>query len=364
MRATRAVIYLENLKNNIKNIKTFLRQRALFCLAVKADAYGHGLIQISKTAAEAGIDYLAVATVQEGEELRDAGIKIPILLYSLPIIEELDTIVQKNIIPMVSDFKLVEELDRIGKKQEKFVPVHLKIDTGMGRIGCKPNEAKIIVDKIHTLDHIKLKGVSTHFPTADLPNDSFTIKQIETFSKTISHIEKPGIIHAANSGGLLYYPDSYFDMVRPGLLSYGYYPHKGSPRLLDVKPVMQLESQIVFLKKVSADTPISYGRTYLTKQDTTIGTIPIGYGDGYFRSLSNISEVYIKGKRYPVAGRICMDQFMVDLGSQPDISLYDKVILFGAQAGGPDAQEVSEWAGTIPYEITCSVSKRVPRIYL
>jgi alanine racemase len=364
MRATRAVIYLDNLKNNIRQIKTFLRRRALFCLAVKADAYGHGLIQISKAAVETGIDYLAVATVQEGEELRDAGIRIPILLYSLPIIDELAAIAQKNIIPMVSDFILVEELNKIGIKQAKPVSVHLKIDTGMGRIGCKPDEAKILVDKIRTLNHIKLEGVSTHFPSADLPNDPFTVKQIETFSKTINNIEQPGITHAANSGGLLYYPDSYFDMVRPGLLSYGYYPHKDSPRLIDVKPVMQLESQIVFIKRVPAGTPISYGRTYITNQDTIIGTIPIGYGDGYPRSLSNISEVYIKGKRYPAAGRICMDQFMVDLGPQPDVSLYDKVILFGSREGAPDAQEVSEWAGTIPYEITCSVSKRVPRIYL
>jgi alanine racemase len=364
MRATRAVIRLDYFRRNIKKIRSYIGPKPLLCLAVKADAYGHGIIEIGKAAAEAGIDYLAVAAADEGISLRESGITLPLLLYSLPVPEEFEAVAASKIIPMAADLSFLREYNRIGKKLNTVLPVHLKVDTGMGRIGCFPRDAAGIIQSAAEMEYLTLEGISTHFPTADLPDDAFTLNQIAVFSEILNDTGFRGISHAANSGGVLYYPGSYFGMVRPGLLTYGYYPDSRAPRPIAVTPVMQLESRVVFLKKVPAGTPISYGRTYVTQRETVIATIPAGYGDGYPRILSNRSQVQINGKRYPAAGRICMDQFMADLGPAPDVSLYDKAVLFGYSDNAPDAQEVAGWAETIPYEITCGINKRVPRVYL
>ncbi|MFP4382652.1 MAG: alanine racemase [Spirochaetia bacterium] len=363
MRATKAVIRLDFFKANIHKIRSYIGPEPRLCLAVKADAYGHGIIEVGKAASDAGIEYLAVATADEGFYLRESGIKVPLLLYSLPVPEEFEAVAASGITPMAADLPFLREYNRIGKKLDTVLPVHLKVDTGMGRIGCFPRDAVKIISAVTEMEHLALEGISTHFPTADLPDDEFTHNQISIFSGIIKQTGFEGISHAANSGGVLYYPGSYFGMVRPGLLAYGYYPDSRAPRPIDVTPVMQLESRVVFLKKVPKGTPISYGRTYITPRETVIATIPAGYGDGYPRILSNRSEIQINGRRYPVAGRICMDQFMADLGPSPDVSLYDKAVLFGYTDDAPDAQEVAAWAETIPYEITCGISKRVPRVY-
>jgi alanine racemase len=279
----------------------------------------------------------------------------------------MDSIVRNTITPLVADKESIERLARVSRKYEKGTGVHLKIDTGMGRIGCTPEQAASLAEAISDNSWLHLEGVCTHFPKADYSDQTFTRKQLDRFNTALQAIRNrgidPGIIHAANSGAVLDCPYSYFDMVRPGILLYGYYPSRDQARPLPVKPVMELVTKIVFLKKVPPQTPISYGGTYITHRETVIATLPVGYGDGIPRLLSNKAEVLIKGKRYPIVGTICMDQIMVDMGPQPEVELYDPVTLFGPDPEGPSAEEYSSLIGTIPYEITTGIASRVPRVY-
>lgn len=315
---------------------------------------------------------MAVATVPEAILLREAGIKAPIILFSFAVNEEIPQIVEYGLTPFVGDHGYVEDISREAQIQNKCINVHIKIETGMGRIGIIPNKAPNLAEKIQKLPGLKLEGVCTHFPASDSPEPedvSFTQKQIQIFSDTIATIKAcgidPGICHAANSGAIISHPDSHFDMVRPGICLYGYYPDQSMDKTkADFRPVMEFKSKIAFLKKVKKGTSISYGRTWMAPEDRWIGTIPAGYADGYNRLLSSQSFVLIQGKRYPVAGRVCMDQFMVDLGSDTEVKVLDDVILFGPEQEALDASDIGEITGTIPYEVTCNINKRVPRDYI
>jgi alanine racemase len=368
MRATQAVIYLDNLTHNINNIKKRIPPGTRICLAVKADAYGHGAIEISKTAINAGVQCLGVATVQEAIELREAGIVCPVILFSLPLPGEISALFYYHIIPVVASKDLVLLCEQEGKQNDSILDVHLKIDTGMGRIGCHPDKAVFIAQTIKECSFVNLGGICTHFPGSDLVDNSFARTQVQVFNDVIRQIKEkgidPGIIHAANSGAIINMPEALYNMVRPGILLYGYYPSKEQKRSIDVKPVMELKTKISFIKTVPPDTPVSYGMTYRTKETTRIATIPAGYGDGYSRLLSNRGEVLIKGKRYPVVGRVCMDQSMIDIGPSSDIGLYNDVTLFGPTPPAPTAEEIADIMGTIPYEVTCLIAKRVPRVYI
>lgn len=371
-RDTRAIIHLENINHNLNCIKKLTGDDKKICIAVKADAYGHGAVEISKKALQWGVDFLAVATVSEAVILREAGIEAPILLFTIASDCELDQIVEYDITPFSCDIKYVQNLSNASLKKNKTILVHILIDTGMGRIGISPDKAANLAREICDLPNIVLGGVCTHFPVSESLEDDdiqFTKNQIKTFNNSINSIKTrgidPGIIHAANSATILSDKEAYFDMVRLGISLYGYYPDpKMDTMFADLKPVMEFVSTVSFVKKVSAGNSISYGRTWTTTQDTYIGTISAGYGDGYNRLLSSNSRVLIKGKSYPVVGRICMDQFMVDLGQDGEDLLSEKAILFGPIAGGPDAAEIAEKTGTIPYEVTCNINHRVPRDYV
>ena len=367
MRATKAIIHLENLRHNIRLVRRHAGPEKKICMAVKADAYGHGVHRIVQTALSEGVEYFAIATVQEGIDIRTEGVDAPILLLSLPLPEELPELIRHGLTPLVTDRHFLQVLEKAAAAQGRRIEVHLKVDTGMGRIGCSPEEAVELAALTSASDWLRLAGVCTHFPVADLPENDFTMAQIERFAKLVEAIRTkgidPGLIHAANSGAVLGYPASHFDMVRPGILLYGYYPSRDQPRTLPVLPVMELESRIVFLKRVPRGTPISYGMTYVTDSETTIATIPLGYGDGFNRLLSGRGEVLVGRKRSPIVGRICMDQLMVDLGPAPGVELYERVTLFGPDAEGPDAESIATLIGTIPYEVTCDINKRVPRLY-
>jgi len=371
MRSTRALIHLDNLARNIRALRNWTAEHApasppMLCLAVKADAYGHGIEEVAATAVAEGVEYLAVATVDEAVQLRHAGIELPLLLYSLPNPTELEEIVAHRLTPLVGDAHLAETLNQECRRQGATIDIHLKVDTGMGRIGCPPSETGRLAKSAQSLPGVRLRGVSTHFAAADDRDPALTRTQLQRFERALEAIRAegidPGVIHAANSGAVLQYPESYYHMVRPGLAAYGYYPSQEMDRPLELRPVMELRSRIVFLKEVPAGTTISYGATYRTERRTWIGTIPCGYGDGYNRLLSNSGTVLAGGRRLPIVGRVCMDQLMVDCGSTPP-ELYAEVSLFGPDAGGPDAAELAGLCGTIPYEITCNISKRVPRIY-
>jgi alanine racemase len=336
------------------------------CVSVKANAYGHGAVAVSRCALETGAEYLAVAAVSEGAELRAAGITAPILLLSQALPEELPEIVSLNLTPLISDTEFIGEAARTAEQSGKRLNVHLKVDTGMGRMGCRPEEAASLAEKIVSQKGLFLEGTATHLSVSDSlePDDmAYTKEQLRRFreavvSKKGAGIE-PGIVHAANSGALLFHEDSYFDMIRPGIFLYGY--SSG-----EVKPVMELRSAVVSIKMVKKGEAVSYGRTWIAPNDTFIGVIPVGYADGLPRHLSNNHSVLIRsggsqGKTYPLAGRICMDQCMVNLGPETEVRRWDEAVLFGP--GFITAAGIAAKLQTIPYEILCNINKRVPRIY-
>lgn len=368
MRATKAVIRLDNLRHNISTIQAHVGKNIPICMAVKANAYGHGAVPIARAAVAEGVKALGVATVAEGAELRKAGISAPCFLFSLPGDMEMEALVQADLIPFCADKHLVNKINTAAEQQHKCITVHLKVDTGMGRIGCTPESAGELAALISSRTNLKLGGICTHFPISDGSDPRFTKTQIDILKHVVLKMQQqginPGTIHAANSGAIVDKPESYFNMVRPGIILYGYYPSHDQERVLNVKPVMELKTQISFIKKVPKGTSISYGRTYTTTDETYIATLPIGYGDGYSRLLSNRAHVFIAGERYPLAGRVCMDQIMIDIGPKLKFSVGQEVVLFGACQGAPDAEEIADLMGTIPYEVTCLITGRVPRVYI
>ncbi|MBP7495523.1 MAG: alanine racemase [Spirochaetales bacterium] len=367
MRNTSVVIHLDHFLTNIEQIRKVIGPHIKISASVKADAYGHGAVALARAAERAGIDFLGIACPEEGVELREAGIRIPLLLYGLCLPGEIDRLIDLDISAVVADSEGIDLFARSAARLKKKARLHLKIDTGMGRIGCKPEEALPLARQIASSPHLELEGVATHFPISDETDRTFTEQQIRLFQEAVETIRKegiqPGILHASNSGGILQYPEAHFSMVRPGILLYGYFPSHQVPRALSIRPVMELKASVLFLKKVSAGTPISYGCTYHTPAPTTIATLGAGYADGYPRSLSNRGRVLIRGKCYPIVGRVTMDQIMVDVGKDPEVERYDDAVLFGPDPIGPNAEEVAGWAGTIPYEITCGINRRIPREY-
>ncbi len=371
MRATRAIIHLENLQYNIAQIRKIIPAGTKMCIPVKADAYGHGALKTAVAAIRAGVSCLAVATVQEGIELREAGIVAPILSLSLPIPEEIPAIVEFELTPLVVDEEFIGDLGAEAHRMRKTVPVHLKIDTGMGRIGCWPDEAIPLAKRIAKEKNLLLEGVATHLSVADStkPEDiAFTRTQLELFKTACTAIREegidPGIVHAANSGAVLLHPDACFDMVRPGILVYGYPPDDCLAERIDIRPVMELETQLVAIKKVRAGSAVSYGRIWHAPEDTWIGTIPVGYADGLNRKLSPGLLVRIGDQEFPIVGRICMDQCMIDLGPDPWVQRWDRVTIFGPSPARTSAKTVADMLETIPYEVTCAINKRVPRVYV
>jgi len=367
LRRTIAEINLDSIQNNLKEIKKTVGENVKILLPVKADAYGHGSVEISGFVQKNNLaDMLGVASLDEGIELRNAGIKLPILVLSLILPEEkmLNAIIDFNLTQTVADYSLAETISIAAEKRKKTATIHLKIDTGMGRIGCPHKDAFHIIKKIKQLKNIYLEGMFSHFPVADEIDRQFTENQILKFKKIISDLHEHGLSvplnHIANSAGIMEFPDSYLDMVRPGIISYGYKPDAEIKMSLNLKPSMTLKSKIIFSKKVSKNTPLSYGLTYLTENETNIATIPVGYGDGYNRLLSNKANVLIKGKTYPVTGRVTMDHILVNTGDEKYLS-GEEVILFGEDT--ITANDIAMLTNTIAYEVTCNISKRVPRIY-
>lgn len=375
MRPTKAIIHLDNLQHNIREVKKRLNNDVRICLAVKADAYGHGAVHSSVAAIRSGVTHLAVASVQEGIELRNAGIIAPIISLSIPNLDEAKDIILNNIQPIVVDEEYIEHLNNVGSLLNKKAKVHLKVDTGMGRIGCRVEEATRLAKKINEKTNLQLEGVATHFAVSDSISSSdedFTQKQILLFKKAIENIKNEGIkiplVHASNSGATLFQKEQ-FDMVRIGLLAYGYSPfdEEDEGNEIDLKPVMELLTEVVFIKQVKKGDSVSYGRIWVSPKDTYIATLPIGYADGLSRSLSSKLKVRIGDDFYPIVGRICMDQCMVDIGSEPKVKRWDEVCIFGysnEEVKNNSAKDVARLAGTICYEITSNINKRVPRIYL
>ena len=365
MRSTVANIYTENLKHNYMEIKKRVGE-ADICVAVKANAYGHGAVKIAKLLENYGCNYFGVASVEEARELIKGGIRQPIILLSLVTPEEIRDIVTLGIEPFVTTKEYILSLNSEAKKQNKRLKVHLKVDTGMGRIGATTEEAIDLSILITSLDNLEFKGLVTHFSTSDSLNQDFTVKQLDLFKSVIKKLQKlqiePKLIHAANSGAITSRDDSMFNMVRAGISIYGFPPSPQLAGILNLKPVLEVVTKVVSLKKHPKGTSISYGRNYITKKEgEIIATLPIGYGDGYFRSLSGLGVVRINGKTYPIVGNVCMDQIMVKVDES--VSLYDEVIIIGITKEAPNAETIAKKIGTIPYEVVTNI-QRVRKYYI
>ena len=410
IRATRAEINLDALRNNFEIIKNAIPGGTAVCAAVKANAYGHGDKEISAELRSLGAEYLGVSSPYEGIKLREAGDTGKIVLFGPTVAEEIPLSITAGLELFISDGYYLEKVIENAKlaagenfsepgrnsllkkfftasrdktnqnkagfsaQQKKFpVPLHLKIDTGMGRVGCSIKEAPELAKKIAESPYVFLAGISSHLPSADSidPEDiEFTEEQGRIFAETVNKIKKmgiePGIRHIANSGAIATNPELAFNMVRSGIALYGY----GLPITpgRSLVPVMKFMTKVTSVKKIYKGMSVSYGRTWTAVEDTYTALLPVGYADGYFRNLSNKAEVLINGKRYPVIGRICMDQTIINIGKKDPRSSGilpgTEVTLFGADKKGPDAQEIADLSGTIPYEVTCAVSARVPRVYI
>ena len=376
---TRAIIHLDNFLDNIKAVQSRIGQNRRICVPVKANAYGHGALEIARTSMEGGAFCLGVAMVTEGTELRNGGIKAPILLFSQPHPVEIPEIFSASLIPFISDAWFAGALNEQAAAEKTRLPVHLKIDTGMGRIGCPAEEALSLARHIASCRWLELAGVATHFAvsdSADAGDIAYTQRQLARFTEAVNAIKNagidPGIVHSANSGAVILHPDTWLDMVRPGILLYGYkaveeneaFGHEGALNSFEpikARPVMELRSIVVLIKKVKKGETVSYGRTWTAPQDTSVAVLPAGYADGFPRLASGKWQAVIGGKTYPLAGRICMDQCCVDLGPDSGVKRWDEAVIFGGPA--QDAGALAKTVGTIPYEITCNINKRVPRVY-
>jgi len=369
LRPTWAEIDLGAFRHNFKQISRKLTKRVSLLPVVKADAYGHGMEEIARTSLSCGAKLLGVANIEEGIFLRKRGIKAPVLILgSVYPLSNFTYILRYNLSPTISSLQAAEELSKIAKRRKKKVRVHIKVDTGMGRIGISAENAASLVKRVIQLPGIIVEGIFTHLAAADSDHE-FTMEQIRKFQSVIDELKRDNINikykHAANSTAILRYSDAHFNLARPGISLYGLFPFEGAEKEIDLKPVMQLKTRIVFIKRVKKGTSVSYGRTWKAERDSIIGTLPIGYADGYNRLLSNKGEVLIRGKRIPIVGRVCMDMCMVDITSLPEVKVGEEVVLIGSQGKERiTADEIAKLIGTISYEVVCAISKRVPRIYL
>jgi alanine racemase len=357
IRPTHAKINLQNLVHNFHLIKNKTKKTTKIISVIKANAYGHGAVECGKALVKAGTDYLGVATIEEGIELRTAGIKIPILvLGSIYPYESFEYIVKYKLTPSISSVGLAKKLSMYSKKYNKKTPIHIKVDTGMGRIGMAISRAKQYIENISKLNHVEIEGVYTHFSGGI--NNINQINNFNTLKNSLSHLKIP-YFHASNSLGFLKYSEAEYNMIRPGIALYGLID--GNTNL---KPVLSLKSKIVFLKTISQGKGISYGHIYKTYKQTVVATIPIGYADGYNRLLSNSAEGIVKGIRVPQIGRICMDMCMFDVTNVKNVKVGDEITLIG-KSGNEEikVEDIAKQIGSITYEVVCQISSRVPRIY-
>lgn len=363
-RPTWAEINLDNLAHNFQQIKNRVN-RCKVMVAVKADAYGHGLIPVSKKLASIGADFLGVASIDEGIKLREAQITTPALVLGPVLKKDIGPFFEYNLTAAVCDEELASALDSRARACNKKANVHIKIDTGMGRAGMLYQQAVDFIRKIKWMEFVNIEGLFTHFPLAD-KDKGFTLKQIDIFNSILAGLKKHNIevplTHTANSIGAIDYLSSHFNMVRPGLAVYGLYPKQDLD--IELRPALSLKSRVIFVKEVPQGWGVSYGHNYITEKRTRIATLPIGYGDGYPRNLSDKADVLIAGRRFKIRGKVCMDQMMLDVGDAP-VKIGDEVVLIGSQ--GKDkitAEELADLAGTIPYEIVCGLGARIPRVYI
>ena len=366
MRPTYLEVNLTQLRQNLENIRAKVAP-AKVLVVLKANAYGHGVDGVAPFIAPFA-DYIGVAIVEEGIHLRKMGIATPILVMGGTLPQQLSDFFEYDLTLAASSLDLLTAAEQLAQSARKRLKVHLKVDTGMERIGVREYEAESLIEKSLSCSHLVMEGIFTHFANSEVmslqKNMTPLSLQLERFEEILSMYEKrgvphPRIRHTANSGAILLHPESYYDMVRPGVLFYGVYPGRDVEKTIEVKPALTWRSQIVYSKVTQPGRGVSYGSLWQAEVPTRIVTIPCGYADGYFRRMTNQARVIVNEKEYPQVGRICMDQFMVNTGGD-DVKVGDEVILLG---GGITAEDLADWTGTNEYEVMTNISARVPRVF-
>ncbi|MBQ7266451.1 MAG: alanine racemase [Firmicutes bacterium] len=364
-----ADIDLDAIAYNIKNIKNSLEKDTQLLAIVKADAYGHGALEVARVCLFNGADQLAVATCDEGVALREAGITAPILILGNTVDVQMEKVIKYRLTQTVYDYEISQRISNTAVRMNAKALVHLKVDTGMGRIGVSSDDEGLAeADRIFSLPMLNITGIFTHFATADEKDKTFTKEQYGHFKYMCDNIEGKHnvhlIKHCANSGSILDTPEYQMDMVRAGIIIYGLYPSNEVTHSIALKPAMSVRTQVSYVKELDENISVGYGRTYFTNKKTKVATIPIGYADGYPRALSNKGKVIINGQYAPIIGNVCMDQAMIDVTHIPDVKTGDTVTVLGKDGGLEiTAEELAALQGTINYEVVCNFSKRVPRAY-
>lgn len=360
-----AEIDLKALENNIKIIRSMTGKTKLLAV-VKANAYGHGIVEISKELEKLNVDALGVATVEEGVKIREAKNKKPIVVLFQHFRDESEYICKYDLTPIISNAECLDDYDKFLKKHDKKLKLYIKVDTGLNRMGAKPKDVLNLAKKVSSYNTLEIEGINTHYAASDMFDDAskeFTENQIKVFSDVLNELKTNGIkinnAHTANSAALLYYKNAYFDMVRAGIVLYGY-----TEKLHDFgfKPILNLKSKIILTRKIKRNETVSYGMTWKANKDTNIAVVPIGYADGLSRKLSNNWEVKINGKYYPIVGKICMDIMMVDIGNENNIKEEDEVLIFGNDER-LNANTMAERIESISHEVLVRIGERVKRVY-
>jgi len=366
---------LDAIAHKMREISKKLVRNTEIMGVVKADSYGHGVFETVRTILYNGASRLAVSMIDEAIQLREMGITAPLLILSYTDPKRAEEIIRYDITQTVYSLELAESLSETAVKLDKPVKIHIKIDTGMARVGFAPGyEAVKNIVRISKMPGVIIEGSFTHFSKADEMDRSYTFMQLERFMSICAELKRIGINipikHAANSAAAMSYPETHLDMIRPGIIQYGLYPsHEVDKTLLELRPAMALKSSVIMVKRVDEGTCVSYGGTYVTKKPAYIATVPIGYADGYSRLLSNKAKMLVKGEYADVIGNICMDQCMIDvtdiIESGKDVDLGDEVVIFGKQGDKEiNVTDLADIIGTINYELVCIIGKRIPRIYI
>ncbi|MCM3738442.1 alanine racemase [Bacillus cytotoxicus] len=370
-RDTIVEVNLDAVKHNVREFKNRVDDESITMMAaVKANGYGHGAVEVAKAAIEAGIHQLAVAFVDEGIELREAGVTVPILVLGYTSVDAVKDAVEQNIVITVDRIEDLKGINEIANQLEKRAHIQVKIDTGMSRIGLQEEEVLPFLEELKNMEYIEVEGMFTHYSTADESDKTYTNMQTGLFEKAVNIAKELGIhlpyIHSSNSAGSMELGDTFQNMVRVGIGIYGMYPSKEVDHTaVSLKPALSLKSKVVHIKQAKKNRGVSYGNTYVTTGEEWIATVPIGYADGYNRQLSNKGYALINGIRVPVLGRICMDQLMLDVTKAMPVHVGDEVVFYGSQGKESlSVDEIADTLGTINYEVTCMLSRRIPRIYI
>lgn len=364
-RPTRALVDLDRIAGNLRAIRDHVGVPVM--AIVKANAYGHGLVPVARHLQAVGVEHLGVAFPEEGIALRQAGISVPILVLGGIFGPQVSQYIAHDLQITVSSLEKLRLVESVARDMGRRAVVHLKIDTGMQRIGVHAWSSRPFIEAAVASRDVELAGIFSHLACSDEPDSPMTGLQLERFAEACAHFDRLGVPvpprHIANSGGVLHFPEARLDMVRPGILLYGVLPGPECRATVPVEPALSLVSRVVYFKVVEAGHPVSYGATWAPAVDTRVVTVPIGYGDGYPRALSSRGSVLIRGREFPVVGRVCMDQFMVDIG-QGSVWNADEVVLIGRQGDAElRAERVAAAAGMIPYEVLVGLNGRIPRVY-